>query len=273
MVNTLWSDISEFQVQVNDTYPYRFLSLRSNDGSYEDHHFTQNIAWCRAAIHAGRIWGFMVYYFYRPGFNGAQLLMSRVGKPDPRLTVMIDVEGANGQVSGNQSGAINAQFNELAHWIGSPKRVVGYGNPSDLNGLWPQKPPGIRLVVADYGANPPYPGKFAHQYTDAANTNPFGPSDLNSADGMSAVQLEAMFGFTAPRPAPPPPVPPPPPATGPFRHVTDGTHTLSGIATSRGGTTVQHIMEYSGQHYTAADYDAIGALKLPAGYVYYTANP
>ena len=34
--------------------------------------------------------------------------------------------------------------------------------------LWPNKPPGLRLVIAAYGHNPPYPGKVAHQYTDGA---------------------------------------------------------------------------------------------------------
>jgi hypothetical protein len=32
---------------------------------------------------------------------------------------------------------------------------------------------------------------------DNAHTAPFGPSDLNSADGMSATDLQKMFGFTA----------------------------------------------------------------------------
>src|SRR5262249_37206042 len=119
VTDTLWSDISEFQVPVTNAYPCHFLCLRSNDGTYQDHHFTQNIAWPRGAVHAGRLWGFMVYYFYRPGVNGARVLMSRVGHPDPDMAVMIDVESAGGQVAGNQSAAINAQHDELVKWLGN----------------------------------------------------------------------------------------------------------------------------------------------------------
>jgi len=225
MTDTLWSDISEFQVPVTNAYPYHFLCLRSNDGTYQDHHFTQNIAWARGAVHAGRMWGFMVYYFYRPGVNGARVLMSRVGHPDPDMAVMIDVESAGGQVAGNQSAAINAQHDELVKWLGNPGRVVGYGNPGDLNALWPTKPHGIRIVVAAYGSNPSYPGKFAHQFTDRQNVPPFGPSDFNSADGMTATDLQHMFGFTAPKPPPPPP-----PSNV---HTFDGTQTILEVAKSR----------------------------------------
>jgi hypothetical protein len=138
----------------------------------------------------------MVYYFYRPGINGAKNLMGQVGTPDPRMVAMIDVESAGGQVSGNQSSAINAEFNELASWLGDPRRVVGYGNTSDLGTLWPSKPPGIRLVIAAYGSSPSYPGMFAHQYTEKGACVPFGTCDMNSADGMSQQDLEDMFGFS-----------------------------------------------------------------------------
>jgi peptidoglycan hydrolase-like protein with peptidoglycan-binding domain len=222
MADTLWSDISEFQVPVADAYPHQFLCIRSNDGTYQDKHFDQNIAWCRQAVDANRMFGFMVYYFFRPSSDGAGVLMSRVGTPHPKMSVMIDVEGAGGQVRGDQSGPINAQFDQLAGWLGNPARVVGYGNVSDLNALWPQKPGGIRLVIAAYGSNPDYPGKFAHQFADNYNTPPFGASDFNSADGIAPTDMAHMLGITggapAPAPAPPGPAPihpPPPPATAP----------------------------------------------------------
>ena len=225
MTDTLWSDISHFQVPVNNAYPYHFLCIRSNDGTFLDRNFDRNIAWCRGALSSGRMWGYMVYYFYRPGVNGAHVLMSRVGHPDPHMAVMIDVESAGGQVSGNQSRAINAQHDELAKWLGSPSRVVGYGNVSDLNALWPDKPRGMRLVVAAYGSNPSYPGKFAHQFTDKQPTAPFGPSDFNSADGMSAADLQHMFGFVTAGPAKPPP-----PSNV---HTFDGKQTIGDVAKSR----------------------------------------
>jgi hypothetical protein len=271
MTDTLWSDVSEFQVPVNNSYPYHFLCIRSNDGSYQDHHFVQNIAWCRSAVASGRMWGFMVYYFYRPGFDGAALLRSRVGHPDAHMVAMIDVEGAGGQVSGNQSGAINAQYNELAKWLGSSKRVVGYGNTSDLNALWPQKPSGIKLIIAAYGSNPSYPGKYAHQFTDKQNTSPFGPSDFNSADGMSASDLQKMYGFTAPKPPPPPP-----PSNV---HTFDGTQTIGQVAQGRNYATAAAWLAHEcgldknvGQNLLSLDESHLAAVVPPAGTKWLT-NP
>jgi hypothetical protein len=76
---------------------------------------------------------------------------------------------------------------------------------SDLNGLWPNKPPGIRLVVAAYGHSPPYPGKVAHQYTDGSGFGgglpegapPFGRCDMNSADGLTAEEFGCACGISA----------------------------------------------------------------------------
>lgn len=82
------------------------------------------------------------------------------------MAVMIDVESWGGQISGDQSAGINAAYREVGGYVGSTAKVIGYGNVGDLNRLWPTKPDGIRLVVASYGSNPPYPGKVAHQYTD-----------------------------------------------------------------------------------------------------------
>jgi len=201
VTDTLWSDVSEFQVAVNDAYPYGFLSFRSNDGGYYDHRFTANMAWARSRLASGRLWGYMVYYFYRPGVNGAAVLRQRIGTPDPQMAVMIDVESDAGRIHGDQSAQINAEHAQLAAWLGDPRRVTGYGNTGDLDSLWPSKPAGIRLVIAAYGSNPAYPGKYAHQFSSSYDTPPFGPSDINSADGMDQAALEAMYGFTAP-PAP-----------------------------------------------------------------------
>jgi peptidoglycan hydrolase-like protein with peptidoglycan-binding domain len=206
VTDTQWADISEFQAPVNDSYPYNFVCIRSNDGNHIDHNIQANLSWCRSRRSSGTIWGFIVYYFYRPGIDGAKNLMAQVGTPDPRMVAMIDVESAGGQVAGNQSAAINAQFNELAHWLGDARRVIGYGNTADLGTLWPSKPAGIRHVIASYGSKPSYPGMFGHQYTDRGSCTPFGTCDLNSADGMSQQDLEGMFGFSgAAVPAPRPP--------------------------------------------------------------------
>ncbi len=199
MTDTQWADISEFQVPVNDTYPHDFICIRSNDGNHIDNHIQGNLSWCKSRRASGKLWGFMVYYFYRPGVDGAKNLMAQVGTPDPRMAVMIDVEAAGGQVSGDQSAAINAQYHELTSWLGDARRVVGYGNTSDLGTLWRSKPSGLRLVIAAYGTNPGYPGKFAHQFTDSGSCAPFGTCDMNSADGMSRQDLQSMFGFSGSR--------------------------------------------------------------------------
>lgn len=204
MTDTQWADISEFQTPVNNNYPYQILCIRSNDGSYQDKHFAANRAWCDQAVASGKLAMYIVYYFFRPTMTGFSTLKARVGTPNPKMAVMIDVESDGGNVSGNQSGNINSEFNQAASWLGDARRVIGYGNVGDLDNLWPQKPAGIRLVVAAYGSNPGYPGKFAHQYTDKGACAPFGTCDMNSADGMALGDVISMFGFSgAPAPLPP----------------------------------------------------------------------
>jgi hypothetical protein len=290
-VDTLWSDISEFQVPVNDHYPHGFIVFRSNDGTYSDHHFSANLAWAKSAVARGKLWGFGVYYFYRPGANGAGVLMSRVGSPHPKMIAMIDVEGAGGQVSGNQSGTINREYNALAHWLGNPKRVIGYGNTSDLNGLWPQKPPGIKLIVAAYGSNPGYHGKFAHQFTDHAAVAPFGPSDFNSADGMSPADMRSMLGLAAPSHAAPHPADAKPAAhpagvlrpSSPLGHAhvwhADGTLSLRAIAARR-SATVLNLLRVSAENLPKPDFIALNnyvihgvGLPMPKGLAFCTVHP
>lgn len=266
MTDTLWSDVSEFQVPVTDAYPYNFFALRNADGNHMDSRFMANVTWANERVKSGKLWGYIVYYFYRPGVDGAALLKQRIGpRPNPKMVAMIDVEGAGGQVTGNQSVQLGREFGELATWLGSPKRVIGYGNTGDLDGLWPHKPSGVRLVVAAYGANPPYPGKFAHQFTDRAHTAPFGPSDLNSADGMSPHDLQVMFGFTSSTTAPPPAPPPvqmPGTSSGPirtgsgFRWVSDGTLSLQAFAARR-NAQVLDLLSLSAANLNPANYAAL----------------
>ena len=148
MTDTLWSDVSEFQRSVDDSYPYSTICIRSNDGSHLDTEFANNYPWCQRRRANGHLFAFIVYYFYRPGINGAHILMGRCGKPDERMVVMIDVESASGQVAGNQSAQINSEHDLLASWLGDARRVIGYGNTSDLNALWPSRPKGLQLVIA-----------------------------------------------------------------------------------------------------------------------------
>ncbi|MDQ2636533.1 MAG: hypothetical protein M3Y83_06625, partial [Actinomycetota bacterium] len=169
MPDTLYADVSEWQVGVNDSYPYRVLCIRSNDGTYRDHRWHNNYAWCRRAADSGRLTFFIGYFVWRPNWRQTvDTFIDQVGTPHPKMAVMLDVESWGGQIRGDRSAGINAAVEAVGSYVGATAKVIGYGNVGDLNTLWPHKPPGIRLVVAAFGHNPPYPGKVAHQYTDGS---------------------------------------------------------------------------------------------------------
>lgn len=206
--DTLFADVSEWQVPVDDSYPHPVLSIRVSDGTYQDRKFAQNYAWMRAALDSGKLAFGIIYTYVRPGnwqANAATVrqMIDANGGLHPRAALMLDVE-SGGNPGGDQSGGINALYSDLADYVGSPARIIGYGNVSDLNTMWRTKPPGIRLIVAAYGSNPDYPGKVAHQYTDGQGYGgglpegapPFGRCDMNSADGLDPAAFAAACGIT-----------------------------------------------------------------------------
>lgn len=236
--DTKFADVSEFQPDVNDAYPYRFLSIRSNDGTYRDHHLALNLAWCKHACDSNRMDGFVVYFVFEENWRQTiEVFKAMVGRPHRKMAVMIDVESWSGKIRGDHSAEINACRAAVVAWLGSymtatqraralhKRRVLGYGNAGDLNTLWPGRGD-VRLVLANYSANPDFPGKIAHQYSDREPTAPFGPCDINSADGYTPVQLAAALGLVDP-PAPKPVKVPPPgrPARKPPRHRVQKTRT------------------------------------------------
>lgn len=207
--DTLFADVSEWQKPVDDSYPYRVLSIRANDGTYRDKNWTRNDAWCRKACDSGRLAFYICYFVWRQNWADAVVtLKSQVGTPHPKMVVMMDVESWGGQITGDQSAGLNAAHDMIATWLGDRRRVIGYGNIGDLNTLWPTRPDGIRLVIAAYGNNPDYPGKIAHQYTDGQGYGgglpegapPFTRCDMNSADGLTATQFAAACGISASTP-------------------------------------------------------------------------
>lgn len=202
--NTIYCDVSEWQVPVDNSYPYRVISIRSNDGTYRDKRWATNYNWVRRATDESRLEFFIVYFVWRENWlETVNTLKSQVGTPHPKMAVMIDVESWGGQITGNHSQGINNAYWNIANWLGDPRRVIGYGNVSDLNNLWPVKPPGIRLTIAAYGANPDYPGKISHQYTNGQGYGaplpqgapPFGNCDVNSADGLDPKQFALELGI------------------------------------------------------------------------------
>lgn len=221
MTDTLWADVSSWQAPVDDRYPHRVLAIRSNDGTYVDPRFAANYAWGLSALSSGRLDVLIVYYVWRQNYDETvNNHMRLLGAPHPGVASMIDVENWNGQVRGDQSDGINANVASLARFYGNQLRVIGYGNRSDLDSLWPRKPAGIRLVVAAYGSNPAYPGKLAHQYGDNVPCAPFGPCDGNSADGLDVAAVKDALGLTGQAPVPPTP-PPGPPSGYPAVHEGD----------------------------------------------------
>lgn len=209
MPDTLYADVSEWQVGVDGSYPHPVLCIRSNDGTYRDRRWRNNYDWCRRNADDGRLTFFIVYFVWRPNWRQAvDTFREQVGTPHEKMAVMLDVESWGGRIRGDQSAGINAAYREVGEFVGTETRVIGYGNVGDLDNLWPHKPPGVRLVVAAYGHNPPYPGKVAHQYTDGtghgdglpAAAPPFGGCDMNSADGLAPSAFADACGIVGAKP-------------------------------------------------------------------------
>ncbi|KUI44974.1 hypothetical protein AU197_11965 [Mycobacterium sp. IS-1590] len=205
MADTLYADVSEWQAGVDDSYPYPVLCIRSNDGTYRDRRWRNNYDWCRRSADNGRLACFLVYFVWRPNWRETvATFRDQVGDPHPKMAVMLDVESWGGRIRGNRSAELNATRREVGAFVGSTAKVIGYGNVGDLDTLWPHKPAGLRLVIAAYGHNPPYPGKVAHQYTDGTGHGgglpegapPFGNCDMNSADGLTPEVFAGACGIT-----------------------------------------------------------------------------
>ncbi|MDL9947568.1 hypothetical protein QSJ19_18660 [Gordonia sp. ABSL11-1] len=220
MSDTLFADISEHQPVVDESYPYEWLSIRSNDGTYRDHNFSTNWDIARKWLDAGRLRGLIVYCVYRPNWREvADVHVQMQGENRPDVVSMVDVESWGGQISGDHSDAINQLVWTISDWRGPhlhrrPRRVVGYLNPNDA-AIWTVRPP-IGFVIPSYGSPPAFPPgtedlgaqMIAHQYTDGqghGNGLPEGYGavrcDMNAANGYNADQLRVATGIDVPAPA------------------------------------------------------------------------
>jgi len=206
-VDSFFADVSEFQVPVSDSYPYKILSIRVCDGTHRDSNFAQNYAWMRNALDTGRLECGIVYTYVRPNWqdnaNTVRQMIDANGGLHPRVVLMLDVE-SGGNPGGDGSSWINALYNNLAEYAGNPARIIGYANQGDFNTMWVSRPKGLRVIAASYGSNPLLPGQIAHQYTDGAyganqglpmGCNPFGNCDMNVADGLSPNDFAAACGI------------------------------------------------------------------------------
>lgn len=206
MPDTLFADVSEYQVPVDDSYPYQVLSIRVSDGTYRDHNFASNYRWMRAALDSGRLTFGIVYTYVRPNWSAnADTVCSMIdaaGGLHPRVALMLDVE-SGGNPPGDGSSWINQLYWRLADYAGSAARIIGYANAYDFFNMWRVRPPGLRVIAAGYGSNPNLPGQVAHQYTDGQGYSPnlpqgcppFGRCDMNSANGLTPQQFAAACGI------------------------------------------------------------------------------
>lgn len=198
-----WADVSEYQrVPIDDTYPHRVFSFRTNSGSKQDRLGVENARRALDMLNRGRLDVVIPYYFFRPGQANCDLhkqMLSEAGLwGHPKTATMVDVEDADGTITGNVSEEVNDEIRRLQGWYGDPRRVIGYYNPNPAPNLWPQRPPDLKLVVPHYNNKPgdsyDYPGRFGHQYSDRVHCPPFGECDANFT-GMSVQELRDMLGI------------------------------------------------------------------------------
>ena len=110
VADTLYADVSEWQVGVNDSYPYPVLCIRSNDGTHRDRRWVNNYGWCLRNAESARLTFFIVYFVWRPNWQQTvDTFKDMVGTPHPKMAVMLDVESWSGQIRGDRSTGINAR--------------------------------------------------------------------------------------------------------------------------------------------------------------------
>jgi hypothetical protein len=209
---TTWADVSQYQLHaVNELYPHRVLSFRTNTGSQEDTLGVENARAAKQLLEQGKLDIVIPYYFFRPGQANCDLhreVLERAAFWNHSRTVtMVDVEGDKGSVTGDNSWEINDEINRLRGWYQNYGRVIGYYNSNADPGLWTYRN-GVPLVIPQYGRDrgdlssvkdkKVLAEAFAHQYTSTAkDVQPWGGInvDLNWAP-YNIDELLALFGMS-----------------------------------------------------------------------------
>lgn len=217
--DTVFADISYYQVVLNRFYGYAFILFRSNDGTFRDPNFLANLRAARRLMRWGRLIGFGVYYVYHPGGSGLDTLKSVLAPFKGRwrwlyrwhmhrMVVVLDVESWGKLIKGDHSKDILAERESVIsflnaqrlrpfrkHCYARDRRRVGiYGNRGDLDTICPNHGDAW-IGFADYDRNSRYPGEIYHQYASNYYVRPFGRCDINSADGLSPVQFARHTGI------------------------------------------------------------------------------
>lgn len=196
-MSVVFTDISEFQIPLNDSYPYRWVAFRHSDGTYVDPNFNANYAWARAAVASNKITGFIVYHVFRPGVTAQVATLNGILKNNPSTAIMLDIENWGGQISGDHSAEIASLRAQIGVGV-NVRRIGGYANSSDYQNLFPTVPAGMWMIGAGYGSvnNSIVPNQIAQQYTDGqynvaglpSSTPPFGPCDHNVAPAYATAE-------------------------------------------------------------------------------------
>jgi hypothetical protein len=234
--DTLFPDLSEHNDVLNDQVATkwnrwsRWIAIRANDGSHLDLHYIPNLAWVMRAINMFKLIGYVVYTVYPSSFEDLtpmqawgyykqQLAKVPSGNGRRRRQVrLIDIETWSGKYHGDHSASILAFWNIVwrdsnnsrpawqrktigiktyCQWL-DQRRTPVYGNAGDLDELFPRnkRPRNLVVFLANYTANPPYPGKVVHQFSSNYPIPGLGSVDINTADGYSPQALGRTLGIS-----------------------------------------------------------------------------
>lgn len=206
-----WNDVSQWQgAPIDSTYQHRIFSFRTNSGNVRDTLGIENARAAKRLLDEGKLDIVIPYYFFRPGQANCDLhreMLEEAGLFNhPRTVSMVDVEGDNGSVSGDNSWEINDEVNRIAGWYGNPNRVIGYLNSNADPTLWRARQ-GINLVVPQYKRTVGDISSIkdeqvridaiAHQFTDAATDQmPWAPKAVCvNWSPYSIDELLMLFGM------------------------------------------------------------------------------
>lgn len=199
MADTKWADVSKWQCPVNDSYPHPFFSFKCSDGGDVDPNNGANLGWSKKNVGTSgkKMVGFAGYHVYRVGEDNFGGVKRALGSPHPYMTIMLDVEDWEGEITTNQSGPLNKLREQLIDWLGGSRaRVFGYANTGNGNmqNLWPDHDD-TKFVIPNYSGKPSHADMIAHQYADDVSCKPFGPCDANVAYGCTPAQWAAKIGL------------------------------------------------------------------------------
>jgi hypothetical protein len=220
---TYWADVSQYQGKpLTEDYPYGVFAFRTNSGDKTDTLALQNAEMAVRMLEADNQFDLVIpYYFFRPGEENCDLHRDILTKSGLWLhdntASMVDVEGDQGKIKGDQSWEVNDEVNRMRGWYGNQRRVCGYWNPNADAKLWQTRPYMLELVIPQYNNTPGdlsgvrdntvVREAFGHQYTDSAtdvapwsgkgvdcNWTPYTIAELLALFGMGEAVKETPTG-------------------------------------------------------------------------------